>query len=410
MTDRRGAKPKVIRVIARLNVGGPARHVVLLNEGLERRGYDTLLVHGSVDESEASLEPLAADAGLATVRIAELGRRIRLLDDALAFWKLLRLVFDAKPDIVHTHTAKAGALGRVAAFTFNMTRRRRDRCVIAHTFHGHVLTGYFSAPVNAAVRLVERSLALVTDSVVTISPAQRRDIVEVFRIASPARTAMIPLGLSLAPLLGLAADAPSSRCDLGIGDQDFVVAYVGRFVPIKDLATLVRAFASLVREVPDSWLLLAGDGPARGSLETLASELGVAPRVKFLGWIDDLPRAYAAMDVCALSSLNEGTPVAIIEAMAAARAVVAPAVGGVPDIVRDNDTGLLVPSGDPAALAAALRRLASDAGLRGRLGAAARQEAARRFGSDRLVEDVARLYDDLLSRRRGHSESRKADR
>lgn len=394
----RGTRLKVIRIIGRLNVGGPARHVVLLNEGLVQRGYDTILVHGSVGKGEASLEHLAVEGGLATVKIPELGRRIRPLDDARAFWKLVRLVFREKPDVVHTHTAKAGTLGRLAAVVFNMTRRRDSRCAIVHTFHGHVLTGYFSAPINLLVRLAERSLALATDRIVTVSPRQQADIVRTFSIASATRTTVVPLGLNLAPLLQLTASL-DLRTELGIGEHDFVIGYVGRFVPVKDLPTLIRGFALAARETPDTWLLLAGGGPTRPSLETLAAELGVARRVKFIGWTEDLSAVYATMDVCALSSLNEGTPVAIIEAMAAARAVVATAVGGVPDVVRDNETGLLVPPGEPSALAAALKRLTSDAELRRRFGARARQEVARRFTRDRLIGDVAAMYEDLLRQR-----------
>ena len=403
--------PRVMRIIARLNIGGPARHVVLLNEGLERQGYDTLLVHGQVREGEASLEHLVVEGGLATVKVSTLGRRIDPLDDACSFWKLLRLVFHEKPDVVHTHTAKAGALGRVAALVFNLTRRRERRCVVVHTFHGHVLTGYFPEPVNMFVRQVERWLAVVTDRIITISSAQQKDIVDTFNIAPASRTTMVPLGLSLAPLLNLlnplnplnsssllSSTTISLRRELGIGERDFVVGYVGRLVPIKDLPTLVRGFAIAAREVPNSWLLIAGDGPERPALEALSAELGTRPRVRFIGWTEALPALYATMDVCALTSLNEGTPVAIIEAMAAARAVVATAVGGVPDVVRDGETGLLIPHGEPSALAAAVIRL-SNAELRQRLGARAREDVGQRFAGERLVADVAALYADLLRQR-----------
>src|SRR5436190_20353370 len=161
---------KILRIIARLNVGGPARHVVLLDRGLRNRGHDTRLVPGSLAPSEASLEHLAVDYVLPTTHIRELGRRVSPLGDLRAFTKLLRLVFREAPDVVHTHTAKAGTLGRLAAGLFNITRTRRRRCLVVHTFHGHVLTGYFGPATNVAVRLAERTLARVTDRVVTISP------------------------------------------------------------------------------------------------------------------------------------------------------------------------------------------------------------------------------------------------
>src|SRR5262249_41895945 len=156
--------------------------------------------------------------------IPELGRQIRPLDDVRAFWKLLRLIFREKPAIVHTHTAKAGTLGRLAALMFNSTRPSGRRCAVVHTFHGHVLAGYFPEPVNRVVRLAERALALTTDRIVTISEAQRLDIVDKFHVATAARTTVVPLGLNLEPLLTLMPDAQTFRSELGIGSGDFVVA------------------------------------------------------------------------------------------------------------------------------------------------------------------------------------------
>ena len=206
---------KILRVIARLNVGGPARHVVLLDRGLRARGHDTRLVHGSLAPFEASLEHLAVEAGLPTTHIVELGRRISPMSDLRAFTELLRLVFREAPDVIHTHTAKAGTLGRLAAGLFNITRPRRRRCLVVHTFHGHVLTGYFRPATNVAVRLAERTLARITDRVVTISPAQRADIVTRFRIAAAARTVVVPLGLDLAHLARIDPRAPDLRRQFG---------------------------------------------------------------------------------------------------------------------------------------------------------------------------------------------------
>lgn len=396
---------KILRVIARLNVGGPARHVVLLDRGLRARGHETRLVHGSLAPGEASLEHLAVDSGLPTTKILELGRRVSPVSDLRAFGQLLRLVFREAPDVIHTHTAKAGTLGRLAAGLFNATRARPRRCLVVHTFHGHVLTGYFHPAMNVAVRLTERTLATMTDRVVTISPAQRDDIVNRFRVAPAARTTMIPLGLDLAPLARLDAAAPQLREQLGIPARAPVIGYVGRFVPIKDLPTLVDAFGRVVREVPDAVLLMVGDGPVRPRIESLAATLGLQSQVRCLGWMEDLAPLYATIDICVLSSLNEGTPVAVIEAMAAAKAVVATTVGGIADVVEHERTGLLVPPGDPGALAAAIARLAVDPGARARMGAAGRQAVVTRFSHERLVEDVDRLYAGALAEKRSPPQS-----
>ncbi len=186
---------RVLRAIARLNVGGPARHVVLLDRGLRARGHETLLVHGTVGEDEASLEHLAVELGVPTRKVADLGRRVSPLGDARAFVRLLRAIFREQPDIVHTHTAKAGALGRLAALAFNATRSRRRRCVVVHTYHGHVFEGYFGPAGSWLVRSAERLLAHATDWIITISPAQRQAIVERFGVGRPERTVVVPLGL-----------------------------------------------------------------------------------------------------------------------------------------------------------------------------------------------------------------------
>lgn len=391
---------KILRVIARLNVGGPARHVVLLDRGLRGRGHDTRLVHGSLAPGEASLEHLAVESGLPTTKIRELGRRVSPVSDLRAFAQLLRLVFREAPDVIHTHTAKAGTLGRLAAGMFNITRPRRRRCLVVHTFHGHVLTGYFRPTTNIAIRLAERTLARMTDRVVTISPAQRDDIVNRFRVAVASRTTMIPLGLDLAALARLDAAAPQLRGQLGIPERAPVIGYVGRFVPIKDLATLIGAFAQVVQHVPDAVLLMVGDGPVRSELESLVATLSLQRQVHFLGWIEELAPLYATIDICALASLNEGTPVALIEAMAAAKAVVATRVGGIADVVEHERTGLLVPPGDPEALADAIARLAADPGERCRMGAAGRQAVVARFSHERLVDDIDRLYTCALAEKR----------
>jgi glycosyltransferase involved in cell wall biosynthesis len=392
---------KILRIIARLNVGGPARHVVLLDRGLRARGHRTLLVHGAVGAGEASLEHLATSDNLPVVVVAELGPRISLFSDARAFAKLIRLTFREAPDVIHTHTAKAGALGRISAALYNATRARGRRALVVHTFHGHVLSGYFGAFGNALVRAAERTLAAITDCIVTISPAQRDDIVNRFRVAPGPRVVTIPLGLDLDALAAAPAAPSVLRDRMGIPSGDLVFGFVGRFVPIKDLGTLVRAFASVAHAVPQARLLLVGDGPLRRDIESTAARAGISDRVSFAGWTEDLIGVYAAMDVCVLSSLNEGTPVALIEAMASGKPVIATAVGGVPDVVDDGRTGLLVPARDADGFAAAMVALAHDSARRTEMGQSARHDVVSRFSHLRLVEDIDRLYTDRLPRKRG---------
>jgi glycosyltransferase involved in cell wall biosynthesis len=400
-SDRVSHPLKILRVIARLNVGGPARHVVLLDQGLRARGHQTLLVHGAVGAGEASLEHLAQSEQLRIVKVPELGPRITVFSDFRAFLKLLRVTFREAPDVIHTHTAKAGTLGRAAAVLYNATRSRNRRALIVHTFHGHVLSGYFGPVGNGLVRCVERTMAKMTDCVITISASQRDDIVGKFRVAPEARVATVPLGLNLQPLLSARNGTSMLRERGGIPARDIVFGYVGRFVPIKNLNTLVLAFASVLRQLPNAWLMLVGDGPLRADIEVATQRAGVAARVRFPGWTDDLPGVYGAIDVCVLSSLNEGTPVAAIEAMAAGRPVIATRVGGVPDIIDTGRTGILVPADDINALADAMLALARDAEARARMGQAASKEVISRFSHLRLVDDIDRLYADRLAAKRG---------
>lgn len=392
---------KIVGVIARLNTGGPARHVILLDSGMRARGHEALLAHGEVSSGEASLEALAAEHDVETVKVPHLGRSMKPLRDAQAFFSLVALLFAERPDVVHTHTSKAGMVGRTAALVFNATRSRRSRCAVIHTFHGHVFEGYFPPAVSGLVRWIERLLALATDRIVTVSPRQRFDIVGRFGVAPDWKVVTIPLGLDLQPLLELPATAPNLRRELGIEPDAVVVGYVGRLVPIKDLETLFRAFAQALESIPGLYLVVAGDGQVRRRLEALSDGLRIRPRVRFLGWTDRLTRVYATMDLCALSSVSEGTPVALIEAMAARKAVVATSVGGVPDLIEAGVNGLLVPASDVRRLAEAIVRLARAPDLRCRMGTAGRQYAATHHSGERLVSDVERLYRSVLAEKRG---------
>jgi glycosyltransferase involved in cell wall biosynthesis len=381
---------RVLRIIARLNVGGPARHVAILDRGLRDRGYETVLVHGSPGPDEGSLEHLTR--GLPTFSVPELGRRVHLSGDLRAFLQIMRLIFRFRPHVVHTHTAKAGTLGRIAAWLYNRTRRRSERALVVHTFHGHVLEGYFGTVVSRLIRTTERCLARVTDRVIVISDRQRRDLTERFAVCREDQVAVVPLGLDLDDLLKVAPAAPSFRSDAGLDRDAIVIGFIGRLVPIKDLSLLLRAFSTVAADHADTHLLVAGDGPLRSDLMRLAADLELAPRIHFIGWCRDLPRFYATCDLIALTSRNEGTPVALIEAMAAGVPAVSTAVGGVPDVIVDGVTGLLVSSRDPVHFASALGELVTDPARRRMMGSMARRTVAERFSSERLLGDMDRLY------------------
>jgi len=404
---RRGAEArpslKVVRVIARLNVGGPARQAVILQRDLPSRGFSTRLVHGTIGPGEASLEDLLDPGDKTVVKIPELGRRIHLLDDARALGRLVRLVFAERPDVLHTHTAKAGALGRVAALAYNLTRSRRKRCLVVHTFHGHVFEGYFGAVGSSAVRASERVLARVTDRIIAISPLQRTAITERFHIAPAERVSVVKLGLDLDPFFEIGPVDPALRTELGFPRESVLFGCIGRLVAIKNVPMLLEAFALATASAAGIRLVVVGDGEEKPGLLDRARVLGIEHLVRFVGWRRDLVSIHAGLDAVVLTSANEGTPVALIEGLAAGRPVVATSVGGVPDVVTHGRNGLLAPPGDTRAFADALVRLAGNAEERQRLGHEGRLGAAR-YGRLHLVDAVSALYHEGLRARRGDSE------
>lgn len=387
--DARGA---VVRVIARMNVGGPAFHTMHLTEGLRAR-YPTLLVVGDVDAGEADMTARAEERGLPVYRLPELGRRLRPWQDIATLVKLVGLLRRVRPLVVHTHTAKAGTLGRIAALLAGVPVR-------VHTFHGHVFHGYFGALATQAFLWIERALARTSTCIVAISESQAKDLTERYRICSRERLRVVPLGLELdrfAPerTVGLRDEF---RQEVGAGERP-VISVVGRLAPIKNHDLLIEAAAALRDQGRDCRFVIVGGGTEAERLQARVRELGLDDSVLFLGWRSDLERIYAGSDVVALTSRNEGTPVCLIEAMSAGRAVVATDVGGVRDVLEDGRLGVLVPSDDVASLVAALLRLIDDPAFAEELGRRGAEVIPQRFGVDRLLRDVGEMYDELLADR-----------
>ena len=382
---------RVLRVIARLNVGGPALHAVLLTERLDPTRYDSRLATGRVGHDEGDYLDLHGAVPSGLVSIDQLGRDVRGGRDWTAFRQLVRLIRTFRPHVVHTHTAKAGALGRLAAAVCRVP-------VVVHTYHGHVFDGYFSPLQTRVVVAIERLLAWRSTALVAVTERVRREVLS-RGIGRPSAVVVVPLGLDLEPMRAAAARRGELRAELGLAPGTPLVGIVARLVPIKAHETFLQAAADVAAARPDAMFLIAGDGERRGTLETMARDLGLGDRVRFLGWRADLDRLYADLDVVVLTSKNEGSPVALIEAMAAGRAVVSTRAGGVEDVVADDVTGRVVPVGDAAAVARAVVGLLDDPDAAARLGEAAQASALARFGSERLVADVDALYQRLLAAR-----------
>lgn len=382
-------RPRVLRIATRLNIGGPARQVLFLTEELPRQGFDTRLIWGSTGPDEGSFDP---PARMPATYVPHLQRNLDPIADLRALAAIDGTIRRWRPQIVHTHAAKAGALGRLAA-------RRQRVPVTVHTFHGHVLQEYFGSLTNKAFAAAERGLARTTDALLAVSPQVRDELLDL-GVGRPNQWHVVPVGIDLESLVGDRVPQGKARATLGLPQDGPIVGCVGRLVPIKDHEMLFAAAARLLRERPDVTFVLAGDGELREGLKQRAREL-LGDRCIFLGWVDDLPTLYGAVDVVALTSRLEGTPVSLIEAAAAGKPVVATRVGGVREVVRDGQTGLLVAPRDPVAMAASLQMLLDDPEGSLRMGAEGTEWVTGRFSARRLADDLTLLYRELLDRKAG---------
>jgi lipopolysaccharide/colanic/teichoic acid biosynthesis glycosyltransferase len=386
------ARIKVLRVIARMNVGGPAIHVVNLTAGLDPARFDSILVTGTENPGEGSLLDLALARGIEPVVIPEIvGQATLKPRDWKALIALYRLMRRERPHIVHTHAAKPGVLGRVAA-------RLAGVPVVVHTFHGHILHGYYGPLMTWLLRRMERMLARSSDRIIAVSEQVKQDLVR-YGVAPPEKIAVIPLGFDLQPFLDSGEHRGALYRELGLTNGARLVGIVGRIFPIKNHRLFLEAAARVAAEERSARFIVVGDGALRPEMEAHAQRLGIADRVTFTGWRRDLPRIYPDLDVLVVSSKNEGTPVSAIEAMAAGCPVVATRVGGLPDLIAEAETGHLVPSEDAPALAAAILRVLRDGEGARRMAGVARERVSQRFRAERLVADVERLYVELLAQK-----------
>ena len=384
---------RVLRVIARLNVGGPAIQAITLSRLLEERGYATRLIRGQEGAREGSMDALAKQLEVTPVSLPTLKRRIGLGDLASLVF-LVRQIRHWQPQILHTHAAKAGALGRTAAL---LAGRRRPP-VIVHTFHGHVLTGYFPPLISAAFTVLERTFARFTTCLIAVSEEVRSDLVRL-GVAPPEKIIVLPLGFDFSRFDATEEERrerrEAFRRDLGIPLDAQVVTLVARLEPIKRVDRFLRV-ANLIQEPQGTWFLVAGDGALREELQQSPEAARLGDRLVWAGLRDDMPDVYFASDVLAVTSDNEGTAVSAIEAQAASLPVVTTRVGGMPTVVEDGQTGFVIDRESERALADRIAELLQNREIAGKLGRAGAVMARRRFALERLVGDVDGLYERLL--------------
>ncbi len=413
---------KIVRVIARLNVGGPAKHVVWLTSGLQTLECESLLVAGTVPPGEDDMTYFATEMGVAPIFVPEMSREISL-KDTLTIWKLYKLFRRERPDIVHTHTAKAGTVGRVAGLFYRwLTPRvligRPRACRFVHTYHGHIFHSYYGPLKTRTFILIEKTLAkLITDRIVVVSQQQRREINEDFGVGRAEQFSVIPLGLDTSVFADWKERGRLFRDELGVAADDILVGIVGRLTEIKNHELFIRAAARFKEKFlarssgARVRFIVVGDGALRNTLEQDTTSLGLTEDLIFTGSRRDLENVYPALDIVALTSRNEGTPLTLIEAMANARPVISTAVGGVVDLLGESNSqdpnepfkiclrGISVPPDDASAFAAGLTRLVVDPTLRRETGERGLQFVASHYSTERLLTDIKSLYADLLKRK-----------
>jgi len=379
---------RVLHVITRLDRGGSADNTIVSCLRLAARGWEVSLACGPTVDPSPLLADLRQSGSIRRIDVPSLVRPIRPAKDVRAAAELKKIIARGRFDIVHTHSSKAGLLGRWAA--------RGSAARVVHTPHGHVFDGYFGVPLTQVILAAERKAAAWCDRIVVLTDAGRRDHLD-RRVGRAAQFVTIPSGVPLGKVSHALEARASAREALGIAPDAFVVGCVARLEPVKGQIHLVEAIARLAASMPSLTLLLAGDGERREALESHARARGIADRVIFAGAVADPVQALAASDLFALPSLNEGMGRAAVEAMAAGVPVIASAVGGLPEVLDRGNAGLLVPPGDPGALADAIRELAGSPDKRSRLAGAARIRAAR-YDENVMIDRLDTLYRELLGR------------
>lgn len=384
------SKPvRILRIVTRLHVSGPALHAVLLTARFNNEAYQSQLVGGPVGEGSDSIEYYAEQYGITPTVIADMERTTNLIANWKAYRQLLGIMREYQPDIVHTHTTTAGFLGRLAA-------RQAGVPVIVHTLHAHPFRGYYTRGQSIIFVLLERIAARWSDSIITLSEGLRRELADHYRITRRSRMTVLPLGFDLDSFANTPRQRGIFRQQWAIPADVPLIGIVGRLVPVKNHALFLEAAQIVHQQRSDVHFAIVGDGSLQPKLEAQAREYGLAEAVTFTGWQRDMAPIYSDLDVLALSSWNEGTPLPIIEALAAGCPVVATGVGGIPDLLDGGKLGVLVPSGDASQLAQAMLNTLDNPPDP----AHAQSTMLDRYGIDRLVHDLDSLYRGLLAQKR----------
>jgi glycosyltransferase involved in cell wall biosynthesis len=399
---------KIVRIIARLNVGGPARHVVWLTKELNNDEFQSVLLAGTVPEGEEDMSYFAELNAVKPVYIPEMSRELSP-KDVISLWKVYRRIVSEKPDVIHTHTAKAGTVGRAAAFLYRWLNWKK--VTIIHTFHGHIFHSYYGNLKTKIFLIIEKILArLATDKIIVITKQQFEEIHGQFGVGRAGQFVIVPLGIDLQPFREARANRRILREEIGATDDEILIGFVGRLTEIKNVSLLLQT-AEIYRQQkaeqsPKLKFIIIGDGNTRGELEKEAEKYGLRETVKFLGNRNDADVFYPGLDIIALTSLNEGTPLSLIEAMANEKPVISTAVGGVVDLLgetaAENDgftvceRGVKVSANSAETFYKGLIYLAKNETLQKSLAVKGKEFVEAKYSKQRLVSDIEKLYRDLI--------------
>jgi glycosyltransferase involved in cell wall biosynthesis len=396
--------PKVLRIINRFNLGGPTYNVAYLSKFMEPQ-YQTILVGGEKDETEDSSQFILDKLGLKPIIIQEMKREIDIKNDRIAYLKIRQLIREHKPDIVHTHASKAGTIGRLAAWAENVP-------VIIHTFHGHVFHSYFGKLKTLFYKNIERFLALISTRIIAISEIQKNELSEIHKIYTRDKIEVIPLGFDLNKFQENTLEKRNLfREKYKLNQHTVAIGIIGRLVPVKNHELFLNAISFLQQTSKIKFkAFIIGDGELRKQLENSAKEKQLefeTPEkenqnaiVVFTSWIKEVDVALSGLDIVALTSFNEGTPVSLIEAQAAGKPIVSTNVGGIENVVIKNRTALLSDIDKPESFFSNLKTLTEDENLRKEMAAIGWQHVFEKFHYNRLVKDMQNLYEKLLVKKK----------
>ena len=375
-------KIKILRIQSRICIGGPAIHTSLLSYYLSQGEFETVLIGGASESDEFSKYKELKNRGIKIQLVGAMQRKTDAIKDFIALYKMYKIIQQEKPIIIHTHTAKAGTIGRIAALLAGVP-------LIFHTFHGHTFHSYFPWYLTAFFLFIERLLARFTTKIIAISPSQKHELVDVYRVAPANKVTVVRLGFELEPFATISHNGFLKE-KLGIPADAYLLGIIGRLAPIKNMDMALRVLALLQHK--NIHLIVVGDGTERAILEQRANQLGIAEKTHFWGWETDVAKIYSGIDMLLLTSKNEGTPVTIIEAMASRVPVVATRVGGVPDVIQHGESGFLCKLDDDKKMAEQITFLLESPSTLQQICNQARRSVLEIYTVQRLVRDIDRLY------------------